>query len=137
MIPRPALVLAIAGLIPFVSAALALHLPLPLPELFGPPRDMLLAYGKIILSFMGGCLWGFGARVDAPSFVTLTVSVLPALYAFLLVGSNLILLGLGFALLLAADFWFARRGLAPAWWTSLRLPITAGAVLSCLTGALA
>ena len=137
MMPRPALVLAIAGLVPFVGTALGAYVPLALLEPFGTPHEILLSYGKIILSFMGGCLWGFGTRSDDAMGLSLSISVLPALYAFLLVGDNLFLLALGFALLLVADFWFAMRKLAPDWWISLRIPISAAAILCSLAGALA
>lgn len=135
-VPRPALALAIAGLIPFVGAGIASHTPLRVIEILGQPSEILLTYGKIILAFMGGCLWGFGARSDDALGLSLSISVLPALYAFLIVGSSLYLLALGFALLLIADFWFAGRKLAPEWWISLRIPISAAAIISCLAGAL-
>ena len=133
--PAGALALAVAGLLPFIAGALAARGAVSHPLFllgYASGPALLLAYGKVILSFMGGALWGFAAREGV---VPLVISVLPALWAVLLVGDNLYLLALGFALLLVADFRFTAQGLAPGWWMSLRIPITAVAVISLLLGA--
>ena len=132
-VPRGALVLAAAGLIPFIAGALTawgiLQSPLFLLG-YTSPEAMLLAYGKIILAFMGGAIWGFGVTAG---MAIIALSVIPALFAFLIVGDSLILLGLGFAALLILDFIATRDGLAPGWWMALRVPITIVAVF-CLVG---
>jgi hypothetical protein len=141
-IPRSALILGLAGLIPFgwsvaTQASPALsdwglhHLG---PRFIGPYVG--LVYGTIILAFMSGVLWGFASHTTGASATTgYILSVIPALWAFVFVGngptSAAIMLALGFAGLLGLDFLFWRYRLAPPWWMQLRLILTAG-VLACL-----
>lgn len=139
-IPRPALVLGLAGLIPFaVPTGVAITgsgLPLgPLPM----PSDsaaLLTHYGTIIMCFMSGALWGFATRADAPRvWWAYGLSVVPALWALFLAGgppsTALPALLAGFVALLPLDAAFQRWGLAPPWWLRLRLLLTAGVAL-CL-----
>ncbi|MFS4437936.1 DUF3429 domain-containing protein [Paracoccaceae bacterium GXU_MW_L88] len=142
-IPRPALILGGLGLIPFLWGALCVLFPsignfheqrLPLSY---DGITLLAQYGVIILSFMGGALWGFGAT---RGWLTLVVAVLPALWALYAASADAatacLLLAPGFALLLAADIMFTAAGLAPRWWPWLRVPLTAIVVLCLLTAAL-
>ncbi|MDZ7905095.1 MAG: DUF3429 domain-containing protein [Cypionkella sp.] len=141
MIPRPALYLGLAGLIPFIAAAgvVALRPTLPvngfdLPLLaFG--HMVLLAYGRMILAFMSGVLWGFAAHARRAGFWAYAASVIPALWvfftSFLPDSDEDITLAIGFAALLALDWAYSRAGLAPSWWMPLRLLLT-GVVLACL-----
>ena len=134
-IPHAALYLGVAGLIPFFAAALSQFTPVPYVEQLGGGRAVLIDYGKIILSFMGGALWGF-ATVRG-SGIGLVIAVLPALFAFLIVGANPVLLVLGFLALLPADLWFRKSGLAPEWWLRLRIPLTLAVIFALLTTTLA
>ena len=63
------------------------------------------------------------------------LSVLPALWAFFMVGggpvSAAINLAAGFLALLALDYMFWKQGLAPQWWMQLRILLTV-VVLACL-----
>jgi hypothetical protein len=141
-IPRVALILGLAGLIPFVWGA-ASDLSPGLndwgtaafgPRFVGP--HVSLAYGTVILSFMSGALWGFATRATgAMAVIGYTLSVCPALWAFLMVGGGpaaaAAALAAGFLALLPLDALFWRQGLAPGWWMRLRLLLTAG-VLACL-----
>lgn len=139
MIPRAAMLLGLAGLLPFgwslgtvLSPALAeVTLAWVGPRFVGPYVG--LAYGTVILSFMAGVLWGFA--VQARSGVYYALSVLPALWAFFLVGGGpvqaALWLAAGFAGLLGLDWLFWRAGLAPAWWMALRAGLTV-AVVACL-----
>lgn len=141
-IPRSALWLGLAGLIPFVWGALtAMVAPLAvasyevLPPVF-VGAVVLVTYGIVILSFMSGVLWGFATKATGrEAAVGYGLSVLPALWAFVMVRDtsdvSLIWLAAGFAALLALDLSFARQGLAPAWWMRLRMLLTA-IVLVCL-----
>lgn len=141
-IPRPALLLGLAGLIPFLWGAAGLYSPAlaslgnlifgPSPALNG--AGLVLSYGIVILSFMSGVLWGFATRAASGAGLYYALSVLPALWAQFIVGANLWLLGAGYLGLLALDALFATRGLAPAWWMRLRLLLTA-VVLACLAAA--
>jgi hypothetical protein len=142
-IPRSALILGIAGLIPFIwgtgtelSPALSeLGLRWFGPRFIGPYVG--LAYGTIILSFMSGVLWGFVASraTGQAAAVGYALSTLPALWAFIFVGngpvSAAIWLAAGFVVLLALDFVFWERRLTPDWWMRLRVGLTS-VVVGCL-----
>ena len=140
-IPRPALILGMAGLIPFfgLSAAIALHLQTP----YGSASLWLAAYGAIILSFMGGAQWGISVarpvREAGSLWRAFAASVVPALVAwpalFLPITWSLATLSVTFACLLGYDLWTVRRGEAPEWYGQLRLGLTAAVVL-CLTFAI-
>jgi hypothetical protein len=142
-IPRPALILGLAGLLPFawglitmfVPAAAQLTMDLIGPRFIGPYVG--LSYGTVILSFMSGVLWGFSTRAEgAVEGTGYALSVLPALWAFFMVGggpvSAAIALMAGFVGLLGLDWLFWNQGLAPAWWMKLRVILTAGVVVCLL-----
>ena len=142
-IPRSALWLGLAGLIPFFWGALTLLR----PELgvwgaatFGPRfigPYVQLFYGAVILSFMSGVLWGFATKASGRAATAgYILSVIPALWAFFMTGGgptgaavNLIA---GFLGLLLLDWHFWQMGLAPKWWMHLRGLLTALVVLSFL-----
>lgn len=141
-IPRAALILGLAGVLPFawgaatlVSADLArLGVDWVGPRFIGP--YVQLFYGSVILSFMSGVLWGFATKAEGAQAATgYALSVIPALWAFFMTGGgptsaamNLIT---GFLALLVLDFAFMRWGLAPPWWLALRVLLTA-LVVACL-----
>jgi hypothetical protein len=128
VIPRPALLLGWAGVIPFALLTSASVLDIHPWSL--DPTTALRAYGACILSFMGGAQWGVllpREEGHAP-FSRYLVSVLPALLAFLclLIPSTAGLIGLivGFLALLAYDLSTVQQGLAPRWYASLRVQLT-------------
>ena len=131
-IPRAALLLGWAGVIPFavLSGAKALRVPLPLD-----PGFALLAYAAIILSFMGGSQWGLtvsGPADGAQSWRRFGASVLPALLAWaaVIAGGRVgfVVLAATFASLLGYDLWTVRTGTAPTWYGRLRVQLTAAVV---------
>ncbi|MFW2589257.1 DUF3429 domain-containing protein [Sagittula sp. SSi028] len=141
-IPRSALILGLAGVLPFVWGVLTMVSPALAewtiaaigPRFVGP--YVQLFYGAVILSFMSGVLWGFAARAPQGQAATgYAVSVIPALWAFFMTGGGPQAAGLalvaGFVGLLGLDALFARWGLAPPWWMALRILLTALVVL-CL-----
>jgi len=142
-IPRAALILGLAGVLPFLWGALTELSPALAdfglrwmgPRFLGP--YVSLAYGTVILSFMSGALWGFASTADRPDTrpLFLALSVLPALWAFFFIGggpvSAAIWLAAGFVLLMGLDWLFWQHGLTPDWWMRLRLGLTA-LVLACL-----
>lgn len=141
-IPRSALFLGLAGVIPFVWGAVTELVPALAVASYEvmPPvfigAVVLVTYGTVILSFMSGVLWGFATRATGrEAAVGYGLSVLPALWVFFMVRDtsdvSLIWLAAGFAALLALDWSFARQGLTPAWWMRLRVLLT-GIVLICL-----
>jgi len=142
-IPRAALWLGLAGLIPFVwGAATEIS-----PALFDWGQTHLGArfvgqyaqvfYGTIILSFMSGVLWGFSTKSrGGTAALGYGLSVIPALWAFFFVGggadrSSWFLIA-GFVGLLGLDYGFWRWKLAPPWWMQLRNLLTL-IVVGCLT----
>lgn len=141
-IPTAALILGLAGVIPFAWGALTL-LSEPLsdwgvralgPRFIGP--YVQLFYGSVILSFMSGVLWGFATKAtDRQAATGYVLSVIPALWAFFMTGGGPVSAGtnliFGFAGLLLLDWQFWRWGLAPAWWMQLRALLT-GLVICCL-----
>ena len=140
-IPTAPLVLGLCGLIPFMwGAATLLSGGLAAwgienlgPRFVGP--FVLLNYGQIILAFMSGVLWGFATKSDGEqAAINYALSTLPALWVFFTVGngptSSAIYLVAGFVALLGLDLTFARQGLTPSWWMTLRVPLTAIVVAS-------
>jgi len=141
-IPRAALLLGLAGLIPFLWGALTLVSDGAAGfglQTFGPrfvAPYVLLSYGTVILAFMSGVLWGFATKAEGQVAATgYALSVLPALWAFFFVGggpiSAAIYLIVGFIGLLGLDWLFWKQGLAPAWWMTLRVMLTV-VVVGCL-----
>jgi hypothetical protein len=141
-IPRPALLLGLAGLLPFLWSA-ATHLSPALkgwagqwlsPMFLGPYVG--LSYGTVILAFMSGVLWGFATKAEGrEAAIAYTLSVIPALWVFFMVSdasdTSAIFLAAGFVGLLLLDAMFSAWGLAPGWWLRLRVMLTV-VVLACL-----
>lgn len=141
--PRTALVLGLAGVLPFAWGAATLAI----PQLFeigqawlGPRfvgQYVQVFYGTVILSFMSGVLWGFAAKAEGQlATIGYGLSVLPALWAFFTVGGGAdkaaLSLIAGFIGLLGLDYLFSRYGLTPVWWMQLRQLLTL-LVVGCLT----
>lgn len=147
-VPRPALIIGYLGLLPFLYAvALLFARPGSLPTFgiapAGPEGGLhvLEFFGAAILAFMGGCLWGFAAAPPRePSWPLLLASGIPVLAAYFAIQSHparsCVFLAFGFVLLQAIDIVFQRLGVAPAYWLSLRLPLTAGVMTCLLIGAI-
>ncbi len=143
-IPKSALLLGGAGLIPFLWGVLTLWSPEAAQfglrtfgaRFIGP--FVLLNYGTIILAFMSGVLWGFATKATGTqAALGYGFSVLPALWAFFFVGGGAqfaaVILIAGYIGLLALDWQFWRWGLAPPWWMALRTGLTAVVVLCIAT----
>lgn len=141
-IPRAALLLGLAGLLPFLWGVITLYAPglaqmttdVLGPRFIGP--YVQLSYGTVILAFMSGVLWGFATRADGHVATTgYALSVLPALWAFFMVGGGAVSAAInliaGFIALLGLDYMFWKQGLAPPWWMHLRVLLT-GVVVACL-----
>lgn len=140
-IPRSALLLSLAGVLPFVWGALSAQYPglnqyVPSwlgPRFYGP--YVQIAYGTVILSFMSGVLWGFATKAGERQALCYALSVIPALWVFFTVGGGseraTYALITGFVFLLTLDKLFSDWGLTPRWWMRLRLMLTI-IVVSCL-----
>lgn len=141
-IPGAALLLGLAGLIPFFAAAGAQWASLPLL----PPETGLklaIVYGAIILSFLGGIRWGtaIGPYDSARQGMEFSASVLGSLAglaaAFLPAIPALALLIAGFLMQGLWDVMSVDAGRLPAWFGRLRMILTAGAVVSLVAALLA
>ncbi len=145
LVPPAAKWLGAAGAIPFVFLAVAG------PFLDGALRAdasfALAAYGAVILSFLGGVHWGLaiagsGPRANQEALLRpLTVSVVPSLIAwfalFLPTAAGLLVLAGAFAVMLLVDLLASRSGQAPAWYPTLRWPLTIAVAASLMLGAAA
>ncbi len=142
-IPRPLPWLGLAGLLPFLAAAL---LSWTAPEAWrGIALYALAAYGAVILSFLGAVHWGLALRAPAAEAWALAprlgLGVLPSLLGWValllppLPGLSLLALGiLGTALV---ETRAARLGLLPPAYLRLRWMLSLGAAGCLLAGAAA
>jgi hypothetical protein len=142
-IPNSALILGLAGLIPFFWGVATsydfvsenLKLTGLSDEYIG--SNVILIYGTIILAFMSGVLWGFAANVvDKKRPVGFILSVLPALWALFtfngLLMNPFMSLIIGFLGVFAIDIRFYYWQLTPKWWLSLRSILTLFVII-CLS----
>ena len=142
-IPNSALILGLAGLIPFFwGAATSLDFVLENLKLTDLSKEYTgssvnLIYGTIILAFMSGVLWGFAANVrDKRRPVGFILSVLPALWAFFTLNGVLSnpFMGLiiGFLGVFVIDVRFYYWRMVPEWWLSFRSILTLFVII-CLS----
>ena len=143
-VPLSAAWLGGTGALPFVALAGAA------PFLAGALRQFaahaLLAYGAIILSFLGGIHWGLaiaplGGADRKTMGPRLLLSVVPSLAAWtaLLMPQKpgLAVLALAIAAMLWVDLRTTRLGEAPAWYPRLRIPLSCAVIASLVLGAVA
>ena len=142
-IPPQASLLGITGLVPFAIFALALWVaPADFREW---ARHALVAYGMVILSFVGALHWGFTMKTpemtERERWTWMGWSVTPALAAWaahtLPYRLGLLLLIATFVLVLVLDHRFAPLSGLPAWYLRLRRALTAVVVASLGLAALA
>lgn len=142
-VPRSAAVLGTLGLTPFVG--LATGAAVSDDSLQAAMATALVAYGAVILSFLGGIQWGLALQHGGdgtPRAGLLCLSVVPSLagWAALLLTSPSIGAGLlagCFAAVFAIDAWLSMRGAAPSWYPRLRAPLTIIAATSLIVASLA
>lgn len=132
--------LGLAGLLPFVASAAVAQL----DEGQRPVAILaLLAYGAIILSFLGGTWWG--RRFDRNDGPGLVLAVLPSIWAWFSVLAwqavqpqvGLAAMASGFVAVHLYDWHLTRRGFWPWRYLTLRSVLTTGALASLGAGALA
>jgi hypothetical protein len=140
--PGAALVLGLAGLIPFLAGAASQWASLPLLSQESGLRLTIL-YGAIILSFLGGIRWGtaIGPYDSRRQTLEFSASVLGSLAglaaAFLPPIPALALLIAGFLMQGLWDVMSVDSGRLPNWFGRLRMILTAGAVVSLVAALLA
>jgi len=135
-IPRTALWLGTAGLIPFVVLTSALY---SLPDYRPMLMFWLTSYAAVLLSFVGAVHWGAAmlhARMnEGDRAVFMTWSVVPALVAWAALlmpaKTGLLLMATTFAAHYGADRQFAQRFALPPWYLRLRAGLSA-VVIICL-----
>ena len=136
-----AIVLGLAGLVPFWALALAYVL----GPSFGVGRPevafALSAYAATIASFLGGIRWGIAVRDTVQPRVRLDyfVSVVPQLISWgaLLLDGRLRFLILATVLLVSGplDYRLVARGQAPLWFGRLRIALSLAASASLFLAA--
>lgn len=129
--------LGFGGLIPFVVLAAL--------TLIGPEgwKDWvsrgLIAYAAVILSFLGGITWGLAVtrqKTHDPLYLASMAPFFAGWIALLLpVFPGLLLLMASFLGALFNDFLLKKAGLAPSWFFSLRMTLTAVVVASLAVAA--
>lgn len=134
VVPLPARILGVAGLIPFCVGGSVGWLDLGLPIQLGL-IDICITYAALILSFLGGVRWGANMTDNDPFLFSL--SVIPTLLALaaLLFPAPLACLIL-FALFVALgviDIHDSRHGVIAPWYAPLRLWLSLGACLSLIS----
>lgn len=127
-VPRAALLLGAAGLLPTLAAlAVVVFGDRPMQEWAFRAAG---TYGACILSFLGGAWWGLAAARAHPRDlpIWLAIAVLPALGAWAAVWFLSSLSVGAMAAMFLACLWvdreLARRYVAPEWWLPLRLPLS-------------
>jgi Protein of unknown function (DUF3429) len=135
--PASAVVLGVAGVIPFAACAILQWY----PHSILPQERVLtigLVYGAVILSFLGGIRWGtaigpYGPPRPARDF---TLSVLPSLAGWAapflppIVGVSLLITG--FLLQALWDVVSSEAGRLPGWFGTLRAALTAAVTVALI-----
>src|SRR5690554_8199186 len=119
----------VAALVPFGTGALGLWV---IPEGWRVwVMEELLAFAAVMLAFMGAIHWGLAMRADESSPdapIQLGLSVIPPLLGWfalsLPIDFAIPVFFFAFGTLYFADIWAVKQGLAPAWYTALRRPIS-------------
>jgi len=139
ILPLHVALLGYGGLLPFVFLALAVWL---LDDSGANWFAWLLAYGAVIVSFVGALHWGFAMTLSELSererYQRFVCSVLPALLGFL---ALLVQGWLGALILIFAFVWaywqdlsLVTKAALPAWYLPMRLHLSLIASLSLLAG---
>ncbi len=139
-VPMPALVLGVGGLIPFVTAA---FFALFASDLLYAVAPIVLLYGAVILSFLGGIRWGFtvlSARNNGDAWRDYSLSVAPSLLAwtaaFIRGSGGLLLIAVSLVLWYAIERAVPPNLKIPPWYRRLRFILTAVAAGCCALSAL-
>lgn len=128
-LPQSAAVLAYAGALPLIVAALLVVLR---GEDFGAGALFFMSiYGGALIAFFGGVRWGVAVmRPRGPTFRHLFGGVIPLLIAMPIfaiedIRTRLIVIALALPALLIDDLGATRRGSgAPDWYLGVRTPLT-------------
>ena len=132
-VPSQALLWGWAGVLPFAMAAGAIGF--ADAEVAQVAAQILVPYGAIILTFMGGAHWGIATRHAVDHAWLYTTGILPSLVAVVAISLPLqpaiATLAAGLVALLVGDLVLVGCRLLPAWYGRMRTQLTI-AVLVCL-----
>ena len=134
-IPKTIKIISILGLSPlFIGFIATFKLPMINPDLNKFLINCSLLYSGLILSFLGGCLFGFESiGKKNPSKLGLWLAVTPSIWALIALQTpnfSASILAVGFLVVFEFDRKAHRDGNTPNWWISLRLPLTATVVFT-------
>ena len=135
-IPSAAQGFGYVGLVPLIAGAIAVWTS-EVSEV-GVVAEAMLFYSATVLSFLGGVRWGMALNNprSARMASSLTIGIFPPLVAWvmLLIDLQWGLLGtaVAFGLMYASDLFAAKEGTAPAWYPTLRMPLTIAADVALL-----
>jgi hypothetical protein len=141
-VPEPAGWLGGLGAVPFLGLAAAAHFVDDAHRM--SVIQALLAYGAVILSFLGGVHWGLavGSNINSDNrqfLARLVLSVLPSLAGWTALlateTTGLLILATAIAAMLWVDLRATQAGHAPPWYPNLRIPLTCVVVAALLFGA--
>jgi len=100
----------------------------------------LVAYAALILSFLGGARWGLAVAGPSPSPLTVSLAMLPTLFALAMIvlpeSHRLWQIGGLAAGLTLQWIWDIRARGLPDWYPRLRTTLSGGAVLGLTAGAI-
>lgn len=104
----------------------------------------VVAYGAVILSFLGGAHWGLASRGmnEQPTLASrlLILSVVPSLTGWVALLFPMpwsqAVLAIAFIAILPLDRWAREHAFAPRWWLRLRVPLSAAVSILLLLASL-
>lgn len=135
LIPETVKIIAAIGLVPFFLGTLAIFK----FSIIGLNINIFLInfsllYAGLILSFLGGCLFGFEAlSVSEPNKTRLWLAIIPSMWSLIALqipNFSASILALGFLLVYEFDRKAHFAGITPQWWLALRFPLTATVILN-------
>ena len=134
-IPKTIRVITALGLLPFFFGTLAtFNLSILHPDTRVFLVSFSLLYAGLILSFLGGCLFGFESLVQPePSRKRVWLAITPTIWSLVALqipNFSASILAFGFLLVYEFDRKAHSAEIAPNWWLSLRFPITAAVILN-------
>ena len=135
--PRSVQVYGVMGLSGFLGPPVVAFL---VPDHRELAMRLLVAYAALILSFLGGARWGVAVARPAPSPLTVSLAMLPTLFALGLMTLPVTLqswqIG-GLILGLTLHWlWDIRSKGLPDWYPGLRTLLSGGAVAGLIAGGL-
>ncbi len=134
-VPGVIKIISILGMLPFFLGAVAtFKISLINSDLNSYLFQFSILYGALILSFLGGCLFGFECMNQfGPTNLRPWMAIIPTIWALLalqITNFSASLLAMGFLLVYEFDRRAKAAEIVPIWWLSLRLPLTIVVILS-------